>query len=501
MEGGSRGPAGWASILAAVFQDPVLAAFDELYAQQPERALVASASRLATVGDLHRQAAELADRLHEHLLVPGRLVGLVAPNGPGFLVGYLALRRARLVPVLCDVTVPPHALERTLARFDVAGCLSASVAWPRGGEDWTFVTRLGSVERHLSAAVGAVKLTSGSTGEPRGVVVSSAALVADEAQLAATMGLGAEDRHVGAIPFSHSYGFSSVVLPALVRGALVVVPDERSASGPMAPLVAARELAATFFPTVPAWLSGWSRLASPPPLPPSVRLLTSAGAPLAPETARAVRERFGLPVKVFYGASECGGIAFDREGTAAERGTVGAPVEGVTLELDGETGRLRVRSAALAEGYLPEAAPELSGGSFLTGDLAAWDEARRGELRLLGRADDLVIVKGKNVQPREVELVLRELPGVDEVCVLGVDGPDGRRTMLRAVIGTGGAGASAAVTFESVVEHCRDRLAEHQIPRSVVVLPELPRDLRGKLDRRRLADPALPAVGPVGRSA
>ena len=468
-----------------MFRDPILAAFDELHAHQPERALVASSSRLATVADVHRQAAELADRLHEHALVPGRLVGLVAPNGPGFLVGYLAMRRCGLVPVLCDVAVPPHALEEILARFDVAGCLSLSDPWPRGGRHWTFVTRLGAVLRHLSEAVGAVKLTSGSTGAPRGVVVSSAALVADEMQLAATMGLSAEDRHLGAIPFSHSYGFSSVVMPALLRGALVIVPDERSA---MAPLVAARDLGATFFPAVPAWLSGWTRLASPLPLPPSVRLLTSAGAPLAAETARAVRERFGLAVKVFYGASECGGIAFDREGTAAERGTVGSPVEGVSIELDAETGRLRVRSAALADGYLPEPAPELSGGSFLTGDLAAWEEARSGELRLLGRADDLIIVKGKNVQPREVEIVLRDLPGVEEACVLGMDGPEGQRTVLRAVLA---AGASSALTFESVVEHCRGRLAEHKIPRSIVVLPELPRDGRGKFDRRRLADPAL----------
>ena len=245
--------------------------------------------------------------------------------------------------MLCDLAIPSHALEGILERFDVAGCLSLSDAWPRGGEHWTFVTRLGAIVRHLPETVGAIKLTSGSTGTPRGVVVSSAALAADEAQLALTMGLTAADRHVGAIPFSHSYGFSSVVMPALMRGALAIVPDERSA---MAPLAAARDLEATFFPAVPAWLSCWVRLASPPPLPPSLRLLTSAGAPLAPETARAVRERFGLPVQVFYGASECGGIAFDREGTAAEQGTVGSPVEGVAIELDAETGRLRVRSAA-----------------------------------------------------------------------------------------------------------------------------------------------------------
>lgn len=472
-----------------MFRDPVLAAFDRLHAGQPERPLVASASRLATVGEVHRQAADLAGRLHEHGLVPGRLVGLVAPNGPGFLVGYLALRRCGLVPVLCDLSTPPHALEGILERFDVAGCLSLADAWPRGGEHWTFVTRLGAVVRHLADSVGAIKLTSGSTGQPRGVVVSSAALVADEAQLAASMGLTADDRHVGAIPFSHSYGFSSVVLPALLRGALVIVPDERSV---MAPLAAARDLEATFFPAVPAWLSAWVRLASPPSLPASLRLLTSAGAPLAPETARAVRERFGLPVQVFYGASECGGIAFDRVGDAAERGTVGTLVAGVSAELDPATGRLRVSSAAVAEGYLPDPAPELGGGTFVTGDLAGWEASSLGELRLLGRADDLVIVKGRNVQPREVENLLRELAGVEDVCVLGVDGPEGPRTVLRAVIASG----AAAVSFESVVEHCRGKLAEHKIPRSVVVVPALPRDARGKLDRRRLAEPALaPGAG------
>lgn len=470
-----------------MFRDPILSAFDRLHGDHPERALVASSTRLATVGDVHRQADELAGRLHEHALVPGRLVGLVAPNGPGYLVGYLALRRCGLVPVLCDLSIPTHALEGILARFDVAGCLSLADAWPRGGEHWTFVTRLGAVVRHLPETIGAVKLTSGSTGLPRGVVVSAAALLADEAQLAASMGLTGEDRHVGAIPFSHSYGFSSVVLPALVRGALAIVPDERSV---MAPLAAARDLEATFFPAVPAWLSAWVRLASPPPLPASIRLLTSAGAPLAPETARAVRERFGRPVQVFYGASESGGIAFDRDGRAAENGTVGTLVEGVTVELDAESGRARVSSAAVAEGYLPDSAPELGGGSFLTGDLAAWDARRPGELRLLGRADDLVIVKGKNVQPREVEALLREIPGVDDVCVLGIDGPEGPRTVLRAVFGA----AAHTLSFETVVEHCRGRLAEHKIPRSVVVLPELPRDGRGKLDRRRLSDPDLSAA-------
>ena len=463
--------------------DPILAAFDALATREPERPIVVSASRLATFSEVSRQARELAERLREHAHVPGRLVGLVAPNGPGYLVGFLALRRLGMVAVLCDLASSAHALEEVLARLDVAGCLTLSEAWPRSAEAWTFVTRLGPVARHLPPHVAVIKLTSGSTGAPRGVVVSGRALVADEAQLAASMGLTSEDRHLGAIPFSHSYGFSSLVLPALLRGARIAVPEPGAAgamTSPMSPLEAAHALGTTFFPTSPAWLSGWTRLSSPPSPPAGLRRIISAGAPLSPAVARAVRERFGVAVHVFYGASECGGIAFDREGGAGERGTVGTPVAGVEIMLDAETGRARVRSAAVADGYLPEAGGEVGEGAFLTGDLATWQE---GELRLEGRVDDLVIVKGRNVQPSEVEGVLRELAGVEEVCVLGVAGPEGPRTLLRAVI----AARDGALSYERVIEHCRERLAEIKVPKNLVFVRELPRDARGKVDRRALA--------------
>lgn len=110
--------------------DPTLSAFDALVASEPDRPLVATPNRQATAGALARQAEELARHLLDHSLVPGQLVGLVAPNGPGFLVGHLALRRLGLVPAHCDVTTPPAALEETLSRLEVAGCLSLADAWP-----------------------------------------------------------------------------------------------------------------------------------------------------------------------------------------------------------------------------------------------------------------------------------------------------------------------------------------------------------------------------------
>ncbi|HLF57296.1 MAG TPA: fatty acid--CoA ligase family protein, partial [Thermoanaerobaculia bacterium] len=205
----------------------------------------------------------------------------------------------------------------------------------------------------------------------------------------------------------------------------------------------------------------------------------SAGAPLAPAVARELRLRTARPVHAFYGASECGGIAYDRAGDAAERGTVGTAVDGVALALDDASGRLIVRSPAVAERYLPEPARELGDGAFTTGDLATIEN---GEVRLHGRADDWVIVRGKNVNPREVESVLREIPGVDDASVFGVDGPDGPRTLLRAVVAAPGGVVDAA----RLLAFCRDRLAEHKVPRSVVVVRALPRTERGKLDRGEL---------------
>jgi long-chain acyl-CoA synthetase len=458
--------------------DPLLAAFAALVARRESAPIVASAEACWSLGELDRAARALAERLAGEGFGEGDAIGLAAAPGPAFLAGYLALRRRGAVPVLCDSARPTADRLAALDRLGVRGFLAAGTGWPESAREWDLDRRAPERELVADRAWGAIKLTSGSTGEPRGVAVRAEALAADDAQLVATMGVRADDRLLAAVPLSHSYGFSSLLLPALGRGSLLVVPADRS---PFAPLAAARALDATIFPTVPAWLAGYVRLAVPPPWPESLRLTLAAGAPLAPETALRFRERTGRAVHVFYGASECGGIAYDREGRAAERGSVGTSVDGVTLEIDGACGRLRVRSAAAAESYLPEPAPELAAGAFLTGDLAEIDAT--GEVRLLGRADDLVIVRGKNVDPREIEAVLRTLPGVEEAMVFGVDGPEGRRSVLRAVV----AAPAGQVDYARVTAFCRSRLAEHKIPRSLLVLPELPRTARGKPDRAALA--------------
>ncbi|HSM52054.1 MAG TPA: fatty acid--CoA ligase family protein, partial [Thermoanaerobaculia bacterium] len=472
---------------AVLSSDPLLQAFDRLAAARPEALLVAGLRHRATVREVDRAAAALAGRLAAERWHEGTLVGLAAANGPAFLAGYLALRRSRLAPVLLDATSPLAAHHTTLAGLGAAGLLAAAGGWELAAAGWR-LERLGPSEPvAVAPEVGAVKLTSGSTGHPRGILVGTEALLADDAQLTAVMGLSAADRMVAAVPLSHSYGFASLALPALVRGALLLAAEETS---PLAPVRLAALGEATFLPTVPAFLAAMARLAEPPPLPASLRLVVSAGAPLPGEVSAAFRERCGRAVHVFYGASEGGGIAYDRAGGAAERGTVGEPVPGVAIEMDAESGRLAVRSPAVADGYLPDPSPELGRGRFLTGDLAAWQE---GEVALLGRADDLVIVKGKKVNPREVERFLSDLPGVREAAVLGTPAPGGAGTILGAVV----AAPEGGVDCAAVTGFCRGRLADHKVPRAVAVVAELPRTARGKLDRPALlallgAAPAAP---------
>ena len=459
-------------------RDPILSSFETLVRRDPLAPLVASPERRATVGDVDALARAASQSLGD--LPPGAVVGLAAPNGPGMLASLLALRRAGVAALLLDSQTPETEALRTGTALGASALLRCRSGWPRGPEDWGLI-RTGIEGRHLPRFlpdVAVVKLTSGSTGAPRGIATPAEALVADDAALATTMGIREDDRLLATIPMSHSYGLSSLAMPALMRGTLLILPDEGRVFDP---LIAAEQTGATVFPTVPAVLDALLRLAEPPSWPAALRLVLTAGAPLSPVTARRFRETFGLPVHVFYGASECGGICYDREGTAGERGTVGTPVEGVSVVLE-EGGLITVRSPAVAAGYIPEAdgrLGRLGNGRFVGGDLAEW---RDGELVLRGRVDDLVNIKGKKVNPREVEAVLAQLPGVREVAVLGVCLPDRSGEVLRAVV----ACSAGSLTAAEVVAWCRPRLSPHKVPRSVVLVPELPRTSRGKLDRGSL---------------
>jgi len=318
-------------------RDMLVQAFERIVRAQGSEPLVLSPSRASTAADIDALARAVAATLRRAGLEPGSLVGLVAPNGPAFLASLLALRHADCPALLFDWRTPAAELERIGRALGATAVLRFATAWPAGAAE----ASLAAIERDEAAGTSVpgpgafdsaaiVQLTSGSTGEPQGILKTMESVMIDDRALAASMSLSRDERILAAIPMSHAYGLSSVAMPALTRGCCLVVPDE---GNPLGTMHAAQVGDVTFLPTVPAYLQALLRMTAPPPLPASLRLVITAGAPLHPETAARFRQTYDRPVHVFYGASEVGGICFDRAGDAAERGTLGTPVEGVQITL------------------------------------------------------------------------------------------------------------------------------------------------------------------------
>jgi len=476
--------------------DPIVVAFERFAERHGDRPLLLCSAGVVTAGDLAALARAAARTLRTARLEARSPVGLCGANGAGFLAAFLACRRAGHPVALFDPGATPRERGDTARRLGLAAILTtapgAGLSGAAGDEVFRLTRRAARRRTETPADTAVIKLTSGSTGRPRGVASTAEALLADDAAIRAAMGIGDADRLVAAVPFAHSYGLSSLVVPALTRGIPLLLPDSGS---PLAPWLAAQALGGTVLPTVPAFVAGLLALGEAPPWPATLRLLVTAGAPLWPETAALLRRRYGRSAHVFYGASECGGISYDPSGESGERGTAGIPLPGVRLRLEpvpgapARAGRLSVASPSTGLTYLPQPDPALGSGRFLTPDLAR----RRGdEVVLLGRLDAVINVRGRKIDPREVERHIARLRPVRDVVVHAVPAARGGEPRVRAVI----ACAAGSLDGASVRRWCRGRLGDHKVPREILIVPALPLTARGKIDREavaRLPRPALDA--------
>lgn len=438
-------------------QTPVAEAFAALLRADPAAPVAWTAAGSRDRAALAATAAAWRERL---AAVPDEArVAVSVRDGWQFLAAVLAVWQRGGCVVLLDAA-DPLAPRRDLARSCGASALLVDEPEPRG-------ERLDGGDGAAGQPAGgfaAIKLTSGSTAVPRAIGVSSAQLVADGDGLMRTMGITVRDRLCAAVPMSFSYGVGSLLVPALWHGVPLVLPESHA----LGLLPALRRGEPTVLPAVPALVR--VLLAAPGELPASLRLVLSAGAPLPPAVATAFRTRHGRPVHAFYGATESGGICYDRDGGAAERGTVGTPVEGAAVDLAPD-GRVRVRSPAV--GTALQACVDLHDGVFTAPDLGL---LRDGELALLGREGEVIDCGGHKVQVREVERVIEGLPGVRDVAVVPWRDDGGRATCAALVAGTG-------VAEADVRRHCLAHLAAAKVPRCIVVVAELPRSCRGKLQR------------------
>ena len=461
---------------------------------------------------LDLSARKVAGALRARGLRQGDRVALCAANGEAFLTCWFGAAYAgcAVVPIPVVSAAPEiafrvgHAgaalLISDAARADLA--VTAVARLDPGGppvarSDATALLDAAppiDVPADLSPdALAMVLYTSGTTGRPKGATITHASLMTHTAALVThTLDLDPDDRVLGVLPFTHSFGLRMAVLAPFYAGARTVVMDRFEAATTRA--VIERE-GVTWVPAVPTMFARWADASAGPEHAPqhaSLRWCLSAGAPLADPVRRRAEARLGAPIREGYGLTEATFAAIDAPPGPPTPGSVGRPVWGVEVRIAGadgapaargETGEILVRGQNVMAGYLGDpgaTAATVRDGYVHTGDLGRLDGD--GKLFVVDRRIDLILRGGHNVYPSEVEDALAAHPSVARVAVIGrPDREYGEEVVAVVVVRDG-----AALTPGALDAFARERLAKTTVPREVAFAEALPLGPSGKVDKRAL---------------
>jgi long-chain acyl-CoA synthetase len=454
--------------------------------------------------DVDATAAGLRSELG---LREGARVALALGSTPGFVTTYFAVLRAGLVAVplntgytapevsrllheadahvlLCDdstLTVAEEAVAEThRALVDPAGLDSLTAAGrdqqppaaTRGGED-----------------LAVLMFTSGTSGRPRAAMLSHRALLAnlDQCRRLEPAPMAEDDVVLLVLPLFHIYGLNTALGMVAATGATGVLVERFDA---VATAAVVRDENVTNVPGAPPMYVGWTAAEQLEALR-GVRLLASGASPLPPAVQEQVRTTSGRTVHEGYGLTETSPVVTSTLASAeAKPGSIGRPVPGVEVRLvdedgspaaDGDPGEVLVRGANLFSGYWPDGTGGPGDdGWWATGDVAYIDED--GDLFLVDRRKELVLVSGFNVYPREVEDALAEHPDVVEVAVIAVPHPYTGEAVKAYVVAREGSG----LTADDVTAHAATRLARFKRPTIVALVATLPHSATGKVAKGRL---------------
>jgi malonyl-CoA/methylmalonyl-CoA synthetase len=436
-----------------------------------------SEGREISYGDLEAGAAQVAACLVAQGVEPGDRVALQADKSPEAVMVYLAVLKAGAVYLPLNSAYT----EREIAYFREDAEPKAFVTDPPA------LVAQARAERPLEGAVpraaadlASIIYTSGTTGRSKGAMLSHGALAANAVALHEAWGFSPSDVLVHALPIFHVHGLFVALHCAFLSGCPMVWLPKFSE-----PEVLAGLRRATVMMGVPTFYTrllanpGFTREAAS-----NMRLFISGSAPLLASTFEAFEARTGQRILERYGMSEATIITSNPLHGDRIAGSVGYPLPGVDLRIGGgeETGVLEIRGPSLFSGYWrnPKKTAEefTADGWFVTGDVGRCDPD--GRVWISGRGKDLIISGGYNVYPKEVELVIDELPGVVESAVIGVPHPDFGEGVVAVVIGEG--------NEAGIIAAARRQLAAYKTPKRVVFVDELPRNTMGKVQKNRLRE-------------
>jgi acyl-CoA synthetase (AMP-forming)/AMP-acid ligase II len=361
----------------------------------------------------------------------------------------------------------------------------------------------GTIPTDLAALV----YTSGTTGEPKGVMMSHGSLVFSVDSIVEYLGLTEEDRILSVLPLAFTYGLSQLLLTTRLGATLLL---ERSFTFPAKTLARMRDEAPTVFPAVPTVYATILSMSEQTAYP-SVRCLTNAAAGLPPALHEGIRRVFpnGRLFRM-YGQTECIRVCYLDPGLIAAKPTsIGKAIPGTEAFVlteegqpakPGETGVLHVRGPHIMMGYWR--APELTADKLHDGpypgertmsthDHFTVDEG--GDLYFVDRSDDIIKTRGEKVSSVEVENALHDVDGIRQAAVVGVPDDLLGQSVRAFVLLEGG----ATLTEQEVIRACRARLENFMVPRDVVFVSELPHTESGKVRKKSLVDGSFP-LGPSG---
>jgi long-chain acyl-CoA synthetase len=501
------------------------------------------AGRWHSWGEVRERVSATAAGLGRLGVGPGDRVAIAWPTSVDFVVAYLAVLAAGGVAVPLNPNSPAAELVRELEVVTPSALLAGGAAGQSAAEvraalsgspllvvpGATAAPAAGSVSwEELSVAAGppggsagdedgakagagsfpvvtrdandvAVLLfTSGTSGQPKAAMLTHGNLMANLEQMLALPGeiVRADDVSLAAVPLFHVFGLNVALGLTLASGAALILEERFDAAES---LRIVRELGVTNVLGVPAMFAAWVALAAEEPKTgeaglAGVRRAISGAAALPAAVAEGFEEAFGVPVWQGYGLTEAAPAVSTSLGTGRNRpGSVGLPLPGVSVRLvdengedalAGDPGEIWVRGPNVFAGYWrdPEGSAEAltPTGWLRTGDVGVIGE--EGDLFIVDRSKDVIIVSGFNVYPAEVENVVGGIPGVAEAVVVGrPDGARGEAVEVVIVVAAGG-----RVTPEQVRDYCSSRLARYKCPVTVRFVEELPHGLAGKALRRAL---------------
>jgi long-chain acyl-CoA synthetase len=482
----------------------------------PDHPALIETSGTWTYRELDTVVAQTERWLRELEIRPGDRVMLVVENCRAFIAIWFGLARMGAWPVLVNahlsareidqirdhcgarrviytVQVSPHAKEHAVRHG--AAIIDEKNLGPVGVGPRNENVEPEPLESNPAERVAALIYTSGTTGMPKGVMLSHRNLLFVAAISAKIRKLNPTDRLFGILPMSHAVGLSVVLLGSLISGATLYVTPRFDPVMFRTTLERDKLTVALGVPAMFSQFLDYAKLRGLETIKfPSLRIISSSGAPLDPAIKAAVQKLFGLTLYNGYGVTECSpNIAQARLDEPRTDTSVGRVFPGTELKFvdangervpDGEVGELRVRGPNVMKGYYrnPEetAAAIDREGWFNTRDLA---QLKDGHLFIVGRTKDLIVRFGFNVYPAEVEAVFNSHPAVARSAVIGraAKGDEQVLAFVQTV-------PEVHVTASELAEFAAKNLAPYKRPSQIVFVPELPVTITGKVIKARLTE-------------